>query len=142
MTAYGDSAGIKFKFGGTVSNTLEAHRVIQHFQETKGPETTDKIINSLYYQFFEDEKNPASDETLLKAATDAGIPEDEAKAVIEDKSEGLMDVKALIREQASNGVDSVPTILVEGKRRDFTLVGAKDVEEYEKVLHQIAKESH
>jgi predicted DsbA family dithiol-disulfide isomerase len=52
-----------------------------------------------------------------------------------------MDVKALIREQASNGVDSVPTIIFEGKRRDFTLIGAKDVEEYEKVLHQVAKES-
>lgn len=77
----------------------------------------------------------------MKATADAGIPEDEAKAVIEDKNEGLMDVKALIREQASNGVDSIPTILVEGKKRDFTLVGAKDVEEYEKVLHQIAKES-
>lgn len=45
MTAYGDSAGIKFKFGGTISNTLEAHRVIQYFQEKKGLETADKIIN-------------------------------------------------------------------------------------------------
>ncbi|KAK5219070.1 hypothetical protein LTR99_006548 [Exophiala xenobiotica] len=141
MTAYGESAGIKFKFGGTMANTLDAHRVIQHFQEEKGAETADKIINSLYSQFFENERNPSSQETLLKATSDAGIPEDEAKVVIEDKNEGLMDVKALIREQASNGVDSVPTIIFEGKRRDFTLIGAKDVEEYEKVLHQVAKES-
>ncbi|KAJ9501062.1 hypothetical protein H2202_003620 [Exophiala xenobiotica] len=146
MTAYGESAGIKFKFGGTMANTLDAHRVIQHFQEEKGAETADKIINSylcqaLYSQFFENERNPSSQETLLKATSDAGISEDEAKAVIEDQNEGLMDVKALIREQASNGVDSVPTIIFEGKRRDFTLIGAKDVEEYEKVLHQVAKES-
>jgi predicted DsbA family dithiol-disulfide isomerase len=45
MTAYGESAGIKFKFGGTMANTLDAHRVIQHFQEEKGCETADKIIN-------------------------------------------------------------------------------------------------
>jgi predicted DsbA family dithiol-disulfide isomerase len=45
MTAYGVSAGINYKFGGTVANTMEAHRVIQHFQEEKGPETADKIIN-------------------------------------------------------------------------------------------------
>jgi hypothetical protein len=44
MTAYGVSAGINFKFGGLVANTLNAHRVIQHFQEEKGPETADKII--------------------------------------------------------------------------------------------------
>src|SRR6266536_1173862 len=33
MTAYGISAGIHYKFGGTVANTLQAHRVIQYFQE-------------------------------------------------------------------------------------------------------------
>jgi predicted DsbA family dithiol-disulfide isomerase len=47
MTAYGVSSGIDFKFGGTVANTLDAHRVIQHYQEEKGPETADNIINGL-----------------------------------------------------------------------------------------------
>ncbi|KIV83817.1 hypothetical protein, variant 2 [Exophiala sideris] len=141
MTAYGKSAGINFKFGGTVSNTLDAHRVIQHFQEEKGPEVADKIINSLYSQYFENERDPASTETLLQATADAGISESEAKAVVEDKNDGLRDVKMLIREQATNGVDSVPYVTLEGKRRDFTLVGAKEVEEYEKVLHQVVKES-
>ena len=141
MTAYGVSAGIDFKFGGTVANTIDAHRVIQHFQEEKGPETADKIINSLYSQFFENERHPSTEDTLLKATTDAGVPESEAKPFIEDKSDGLMDTKMLIREQAGNGVDSVPYIVIEGKRRDITLVGAKEVEEYEKALAQIAKES-
>jgi predicted DsbA family dithiol-disulfide isomerase len=77
----------------------------------------------------------------LKATTEAGIPEDEARAFIEDKNDGLIDVKNLVREQAGNGVDSVPTIIFEGKRRDITLVGAKEVEEYEKTLAAIVKES-
>lgn len=77
----------------------------------------------------------------MKATTDAGVPEDEAKAFIEDRNDGLIDVKNLIREQAGNGVDSVPTIIFEGKRRDITLVGAKEVEEYEKTLAAIVKES-
>ncbi|KEF58365.1 uncharacterized protein A1O9_06291 [Exophiala aquamarina CBS 119918] len=141
MTAYGVSAGIDFKFGGTVGNTMDAHRVIQHFQEEKGPEVADKIVLSLYSQYFQNEKHPSTDETLLKATTDAGIPEDEAKAFIEDKNDGLIDVKNLVREQAGNGVDSVPTIVFEGKRRDITLVGAKEVEEYEKTLAAIVKES-
>ncbi|KAI1613085.1 thioredoxin-like protein [Exophiala viscosa] len=141
MTAYGKSAGINFKFGGTVSNTLDAHRVIQHFQEEKGPEVADKIINSLYSQYFEDEKNPSSLETLLQATAGAGISESEAKQVIEDKNDGLLDVKMLIREQTTDGIDSVPYVVFEGKRRDFTLVGAKEVEEYEKVLNQVVKES-
>lgn len=99
------------------------------------------VVEALYSQYFENERHPSQEETLLKATTDAGIPEAEAKSFFEDQNDGLMDVKMLIREQASNGVDSVPYIIFEGKRRDFTLVGAKDVEEYEKTLHQIATES-
>ena len=95
----------------------------------------------MYSQYFENEKHPSSDETLLKAATDAGVPESDAKAFIEDKSEGLMDVKMAIREQAGNGVDAVPNITIEGKRRDLNLIGAKEIEEYEKAFEQIVKES-
>jgi len=67
MTAYGASAGIPFKFGGTVANTLQAHRLIQHFQDTKGPEVADKLVNSLYRQYFEEEKHPSTAATLLQA---------------------------------------------------------------------------
>ena len=60
---------------------------------------------------------------------------------IGDEREGLQDVKMLIREQAQNGVDAVPNITFEGRRRDLTLVGAKEVDEYVKTLEQILKES-
>ena len=141
MTAYGKSCGINFKFGGKVANTLAAHRVIQHFQETQGEETADKIINSLYRQYFEEEKHPSEEKTLLQACTEAGIDEKDSRKVIDDESESLMEVKSLIREQAGNGVDAVPYVTVEGKRRDVTLEGAKEVEEYVKALQQIVKES-
>ncbi|KIW03603.1 uncharacterized protein PV09_05356 [Verruconis gallopava] len=141
MSAYGVACGINFKFGGVVANTLNAHRVIQCFQERRGLATADMIVDSLYKQYFEEEKHPSSHETLMKACTDAGIGEDEARQVLEDESEGLMDVKMLIREQAGNGIDSVPHIVFEGRKRDLTLEGAKDVNEYMKVLEIIAKES-
>ena len=44
------------------------------------------------------------------------------------------------REQAGNGVGSVLYVVFEGKRRDFTLVGAKEVGEYVKTLEQVSKE--
>ncbi|TVY81432.1 hypothetical protein LSUE1_G001777 [Lachnellula suecica] len=141
MTAYGVSAGINYKFHGIVANTLPAHRVIQHFQETKGPEVADKLVISLYRQYFEEEKHPSSQETLLAACKEAGIDEKEAKTVVEDESEGLMETKMLIREQVSNGVDSVPVITFEGMRRDVTITGANEVEDYVKALQQIVKES-
>jgi len=141
MSAYGKSCGIDFKFGGTVANTLDAHRLIQHFQEEKGAECADKIVNSLYNQYFENEQHPSAASTLLKAAADAEIPENEAKPFIEDEYDGLLDVKMLIREQAGNGIDAVPYIVVEGRKRDFTLQGAKEVEEYVRTLERCLGES-
>lgn len=141
MTAYGKAEGIAYKFGGRVGNTLQAHRVIQLVQETKKPDAAEKIVDSLYRQYFEEEQHPSSKETLLKACEEAGLGETEAKKIVEDEDEGLMDVKMLIREQAGNGVDAVPYVVFEGKRRDFTLEGCKEVDEYVKVLQQVAKES-
>lgn len=45
MSAYGVGVGIDFKFHGTVANTLDAHRLIQHYQEEKGAKTADKLID-------------------------------------------------------------------------------------------------
>ena len=141
MQAHGVGVGINFRWEGMTANTLQAHRLIQHFQEEKGLETADKIVSSLYKQYFEEARHPSSHDTLLRATADAGVPEAEAKAFIEDESEGLMDVKMLIREQAGNEIDSVPHIIIEGRRRDFTLIGAKEVDEYVKKLEQCIKES-
>jgi predicted DsbA family dithiol-disulfide isomerase len=96
---------------------------------------------ALYQQYFEEEKHPSSKETLLKACLEAGIEEQEAKKVIDDENEGLTDVKMMIQEQVSNDIDSVPNIVFEGKKRDFTLVGAKEVNEYVKAMEQVIKES-
>lgn len=144
MTAYGASAGINYKFGGTVANTLHAHRLIQYFQSHSpdGHEVADKLVTSLYRQYFEEEKHPSSHETLMQACKDAGIAESEARKVVEDESLGLSEVKEAILEQRVNGIDSVPMVLVEGRRRDFTYQGAKEVEEYEKGLLQVVKESN
>lgn len=45
MSALGVGVGINFNFGGWISNTLHSHRLIQYYQEEKGTETADKIVN-------------------------------------------------------------------------------------------------
>lgn len=148
MTAHGVSAGINYKFGGTIANTLQAHRVIQYFQahpptaSTSGPDVADKLVTSLYRQYFEEERHPSNHETLLQACKDAGIGDEEAKKIVEDQESGEDELKDAIREQKGNGVDAVPFVLVEGKRRDFTFEGAKEVGDYVKGLLQVVKESN
>ncbi|KAL8768008.1 MAG: hypothetical protein Q9209_005679 [Squamulea sp. 1 TL-2023] len=141
MTTYGKEAGIDFDFHGQVANTIDAHRLIQHFQEEFGPDTANTIVDSLYARYFTQQAHPSASETLLKAADDAGIDKVTAEAFVADESKGLAETNMLLREQVSNGMDSVPYVVIEGKRRDFTLVGAKEVGEYLKVLEGVAKEA-
>jgi len=140
MSAYGRSEGINFKFGGTVANTLDAHRLIQYYQDTRGPDTADAIVDSLYSQYFEHERHPSALETLVNAAVDAGIDRSEAEKFV-NGDEWEQEVKMAIREQAANGIDAVPYVVIEGKKRDVALTGAKDVNQYVKSLEQVMKES-
>jgi predicted DsbA family dithiol-disulfide isomerase len=141
MSGLGRQVGIDFKFGGTIANTVDAHRVIQHFQEEDGPSTANKIVDSLYEQYFTLERHPSAPETLMAATKAAGIDEAKAKEFIES-DDGRRDVETTIRSQKSDGIDSVPYVILEGKRRDLTLEGAKEVEEYVKALDTIVKESY
>lgn len=126
MTALGADIGITFRFGGTIANTLQAHRVVQAVQERHGAQMTDRLVDALYVAYFEREMHPASEETLKTALSEAGVEESEATELVVDRSEGLMVTKMAIREQGANGVDSVPYIIIEGRRRDFTLEGARE----------------
>ena len=141
MGLSGKGEGIKFEFeGGSISNTLHEHRILYWLQNTKGPDAATKAALSLYSQYFEHRADPAGRETLEKVCIAAGLGEDEVKKVVGNQEEGLREVKAAIREQAGNGVDSVPYVVFEGKKRDFTHIGAKSVKEYVKVLVQVEKE--
>jgi predicted DsbA family dithiol-disulfide isomerase len=46
-----------------------------------------------------------------------------------------------IQDQAVNGIDSVPHIMFEGRKRDITIQGANEVEDYVKAMEKIVKES-
>ncbi|USP78060.1 uncharacterized protein yc1106_05334 [Curvularia clavata] len=141
MGDLGNQESIKFDFaGGMVANTLHAHRVLYWLQANKGPDAALAALRYLYEQYFQHRAHPASQEVLEKACVEGGLSEEEASKLVADEQEGLRDVKDAIREQAGNGVDSVPYVVFEGRKRDFTLIGAKSVEEYEKVLGQVEKE--
>ena len=44
MSALGVEEGIAFKFGGTIANTLDAHRLVQWVQSRYGPAEAGKVI--------------------------------------------------------------------------------------------------
>lgn len=145
MADYGKDVGITFSSlasdTGILANTLDAHRVLQQVQSERGPEMAGRVLDGLYQGYFEEGKHPSSNETLMRACVEAGMSEEDAQRTVEDEGSWTAETKRLIREQSSEGVDGVPSVRIEGKRRDLTLVGAREVDEYVKALVTIAKES-
>lgn len=123
-----------------MGNTLHAHRVIQYFQQSKGPETVNNLVDALYTRYFEQGLHPSEDEILIASCVEAGIPEEEANKVVLDKELGLDEVQTKLNE-VRRDIDGVPVITFVGKKRDITLTGAKEIEEYLKALERTAKES-
>lgn len=112
-----------------------------------GSAAASRIIDALYRMYFEEARHPSSPETLVAACVEGGIPEDEARQVVgaaggqhDASATGALLARRKIMMSRADGVDSVPTVVFEGRRRDVTLVGAKEVFEYEKALATIVKE--
>ncbi|UNI20554.1 hypothetical protein JDV02_006632 [Purpureocillium takamizusanense] len=107
-----------------------------------GPDAAARLVDGLFRRYFAEGAHPASEETLRDALVrDAGLPEGEAARLVrDDRDEGLAELRRRAREVACD-VDGVPTVVLEGRRRDLTLTGAKEVAEYVKALQTIIKES-
>ncbi|KAG8418005.1 Nucleolar protein 13 [Metarhizium acridum] len=140
MTSLLEPHGVKLNFTGKMGNTLHAHRVIQQIQRQRGADTASRLVEGLYRRYFEEAKHPSGDETLVEACVEAGVGEDEARKLVGDKEMGLREVRARLREVTMDA-DAVPVVAVEGKRRDITLTGAKEVKDYIKALETVIKES-
>lgn len=140
MTELFKPLDITLNFDGTLGNTFQAHRVIQHFQDVKDPETVSRLVNAIFMRYLTEAKHPAADETLIESCIEAGIGEDEARTVVKDKGLDEAEVKQKIRE-ISLDYDAVPVVMFEGKRRDITVRGAKDVTDYIKAMETVIKES-
>jgi predicted DsbA family dithiol-disulfide isomerase len=142
MAALGKDDNIAFDFnGGTIANTLHAHRILQYLQNNRSSDHALAALESLYNDYFTQRAHPSTPGTLRKACVAAGMSEAEAGLLVEDESNELNETKMAIREQVGNAVDSVPYVVFEGRRRDFTLIGAKSVAEYTKTMMQVEKEA-
>ncbi|KAF2798272.1 thioredoxin-like protein [Melanomma pulvis-pyrius CBS 109.77] len=140
MAELGRKEGIAFDFHGPMANSFDALRVLMYVQAQHGEGAARKTLESLYAQYFTQRAHPSSHETLMAACRAAGLEDGEAERVVAGEEVGRREVERGVREQRGDGVDSVPYVVFEGRKRDFTLVGAREVEEYVKTLEAVAKE--
>lgn len=128
----GRAHGIEFSFDTAVGNTRDSHRLLQYTQKYKGPETAKGLLEELFRVHFEQDGDITSHALLTRAAVVAGIPEEEASSLLAS-DEGGDEVDALAaKARAVDGVSSVPTVNINGKRAPVE--GAGDPSEWFQVL--------
>lgn len=140
MSSLFQPLGITLNFSGPLGNTFAAHRLMQLVQDRHGSEVASRLLDGLYRRYFCEARHPAAPDTLREACVEAGLDADEAGRLVADEADGEKEVRDKLRVHAMD-FDSIPVVVVEGRRRDVTLTGAKEVADYVKALETITKES-
>lgn len=127
------AAKVGLSFGGRtrVWNTFDAHRLL-HWAKREGKALA--LKHALLAAYHTRGENPAAPDVLLRAATEAGLDVDRARAVI-DSDEYASDVHEAVRHWQSLGINSVPTIIIDDR---YVIEGGQPVEVFERALREIA----
>ena len=135
LFSLGADVGITYAFDliEKSPNTLDAHRLIR-WAAAEG--LGDPMLERLFSLFFEEGADLTKAETLIAAAEDVGLDEDEVTMKLEDGVD-LDAVKADIAHAGRMGITGVPTIIVENK---FAISGAQTSEVLVDALRRIASE--
>jgi len=135
LFSLGADVGITYAFDliEKSPNTLDAHRLIR-WAAAEG--LGDPMLERLFSLFFEEGADLTKAETLIAAAEEVGLDEDEVTMKLEDGVD-LDAVKADIAHAGRMGITGVPTIIVENK---FAISGAQTSEVLVDALRRIASE--
>jgi predicted DsbA family dithiol-disulfide isomerase len=132
MTERAAADGLDFRFdlmhGG---NTLDAHRLL-HLAKEHGlqPEMKERLMRATFTEGL-----PIADKpTLVKLATEAGLPAEEAQAVVDGDAYADA-VRADEQQAAAYGITGVPFFVADGK---YAVSGAQSPE----VLLQLLQRAH
>lgn len=112
ISKMGRDMGLDFKYATTLfTNTMDAHRLTKLAQHMCDYETTEKLIDALYYAYFTDNFELADKSVLRKIAVACGLDEKAADDVLNsDKYED--EVRADEYEAAQMGIHGVPFFII------------------------------
>ncbi|KAI8319751.1 DSBA oxidoreductase [Martensiomyces pterosporus] len=130
----GKEVGIAFSFEGKMSNTLDAHRLVDYAKLHGGSYAEEKAVESLFHRYFEESQDIGDTQVLLSVADDAGLDREKAKQYL-DSDEGIDTVKQKIKQVQRLGVTGVPFYIINDR---YGVSGAETPETFlaafEKVL--------
>ncbi len=126
-------AEVGFKFGERpwVWNTFDAHRML-HWAGLEGRQL--ELKRALLAAYHTDAQNPAAHDVLLRLVGELGMDVERARAIL-GSDEYAAEVRASERHWQQLGIDSVPSIVIDGRH---LIQGAQPVESIERALRQLA----
>lgn len=126
-------AEVGFAFGPRTRtwNTFDAHRLL-HWAGLEGRQV--ELKRALLAAYHTRGENPGSHEVLLRLAAEVGLDVERARAVLES-GEYSDQVREQERRWRALGIDSVPSLIIDGKH---LIQGGQPVEVFEQVLREIA----
>jgi len=117
-----------------IYNTFDAHRLL-HWADHEGKPGQQKALkHALFAAYFTQGDNPGDHDALLRAARDAGLDAQRARAVLQS-TEFADAVRARQAFYQQQGIRSVPAIIINDRH---LLQGGQPVEVFEKALRRIA----
>lgn len=124
--------GIEFRFEGEVGNTRDSHRLLQYVRKHKGPGVQKVLLEEIFKAHFEENGDITSHKLLIQAAVAAGILEQEAASLLSGDEDGDEVDAMATKARETDGVSSVPTVVINGKR--IAVEGAGDPSEWYEAL--------
>ncbi len=127
----GAELGFTFAARKRVLNTFDAHRLL-HWAGIEGKQLA--LKHALLRAYFTDGENVSDHDTLLRIASDVGLPTERARAVL-DSDEYASDVRLAEQFYLDNGIQGVPAIIID---QHHLISGGQPVEVFERALREIA----
>jgi predicted DsbA family dithiol-disulfide isomerase len=137
LTSAGAELGIDFRWSQMRrANTFDAHRLLAWALHSSGADVQRALKKALLRAYFTDGREVADHEVLADLAAEAGLDRAAAVALLATDDEADF-VRAERDEAYGNGINAVPTFIVEGQ---WMLQGALDTDKWVKALTHIQAE--
>ncbi len=134
LTDAGAELGIDFRWSGMRrANTFDAHRLLAWALHTAGVEVQRSLKQVLLRAYFTDSRDVADAAVLADLAAEVGLDHAAVEALLVSDHEAAF-VQAERDEAHRNGINAVPTFIVEG---EWMLQGALETEKWVKALTHI-----
>lgn len=137
---------IKFSYGGHTGNTFDSHRLIWKAREVGGSELQDKIVESLFQAYFEEEKSMGEVDVLKSCIERAMTTNDNndtntaadvtttLKEFVDDPNNGKDETMEELKE-FRRGVSGVPFFIFNNK---YSVSGAQPADELLSIFEELS----